>query len=283
MGWRTLVRIYLMFLAPMGATHGVNIVNIAFADPRILEDDCEMTADCVSAGLDIKDPVRLLGAVNTIHAAGGYVKIALGGDVYGNPAEGISFQEVDKLASRIVRLVDDYNLDGVDLTTVRDCGVYECAYAENQLYLIYRLRSLLPNKIISYTFPSSPNYSPTYSLVIQSSISHLDYVSISQCSQSGRISGINELLEMGVPQHKIVCGVILYRDCYYNENNGGMGNTIAAAELVLSEQLGGVMTWSINTDTDHRGDNEIGACTDFQTGKSDGTYIDTISYILNHS
>merc|ERR1711922_38783 len=172
-------------VAPMGATHGVNIVNIAFADPRILEDDC--------------------------------------------------------------------------------------AYAENQLYLIYRLRSLLPNKIISYTFPSSPNYSPTYSLVIQSSISHLDYVSISQCSQSGRISGINELLEMGVPQHKIVCGVILYRDCYYNENNGGMGNTIAAAELVLSEQLGGVMTWSINTDTDHRGDNEVGSCTDFQTGKSDGT------------
>merc|ERR1712183_278139 len=86
-------------VAPMGATHGVNIVNIAFADPRILDDECESSADCVSAGLDIKDPVRLLGAVNSIHAAG------------------ISFRDVDKLASRIVHLVDDYNLDGVDLTT----------------------------------------------------------------------------------------------------------------------------------------------------------------------
>jgi len=260
----------------IGATRGANIVNIAFADPSALDDiDCETSGDCISAGLDIKDPAKLLNGVKTIHEAGGYVKIAIGGEVFDNPGEHINFQDVDKLVNRLVRLVYDYNLDGVDLTTVRDCGAWmECSYAAKQIYLISRLRSMMPNKIISYTFPSTPQ-SLTYGKVINSSISHLDYLSMSQCSQNGDIRGITDLLDMGVPGYKIVCGVILTRDC-------GMTNTIAAAELVLAQQYGGVMTWSINSDTYHRGENDAGTCNDYQTGKSDGTYIDTVSYILNH-
>ena len=50
---------------------------------------------------------------------------------------------------------------------------------------------------------------------------------------------------MGIPKHKIVWGQILYRDC-------SMQKTIAAAEAVAANQYGGVMTWSINSDTYQR-------------------------------
>ena len=81
---------------------------------------------------------------------------------------------------RIVSLVDEYNLDGVDLTTVRDCGSWiDCSYVNKQISLIERFRTLMPNKIISYTFPYAP-LSRTYSKVISESIEYLDYVSMSQ-------------------------------------------------------------------------------------------------------
>ena len=93
---------------------------------RALDDvECETSGECISVGLDIKDPARLVNGVKQIHAAGGYVKIAVGGEVFGNPGDAIHFQDVDKLVNRLVRLVYDYNLDGVDLTTVRDCGYQE--------------------------------------------------------------------------------------------------------------------------------------------------------------
>ncbi len=89
-------------------------------------------------------------------------------------------ETLEQLVTRIVSLVDEYDLDGVDLTTVRECGPYtECRYADIQIYLIERLRFFMENKIISYTFPSAP-HSPTYSKVIGASIQHVDYVSMSQ-------------------------------------------------------------------------------------------------------
>ena len=128
----------------------------------------------------------------------------------------------------------------------------------------------MPNKIISYTFPYYPN-SDTYSVVIRAAIKYLDYVSMSQGTQAY----VDDLIEMGVPKHKIVWGQILYRDC-------GMVKTIEAAEAVVANQYGGVMTWSINSDTYQRNNDEAGACTEFQTGKPDASFINTVSYILNH-
>ena len=177
-------------------------------------------------------------AVKSIHAAGGFVKMAFGGETYGNPSAPMDM--VDLLVNRIVNLVDEYNLDGVDLTTVRDCGYRECGYEDSQIQLIKRLRVFMPRKIISYTFPYFPN-SLTYSKVIKATMDDVDYFMMSQGSQEY----VNEMIALNVPKHKIVWGEIILRDC-------GMGNTVEAAVAVAAEQYGGVMTWSINADTYQR-------------------------------
>ena len=45
--------------------------------------------------------------------------------------------------------------------------------------------------------------------------------------------------------------------------------------------LPGVMTWSINRDTNHRMDYSAGECNIFQTGSPDGTFISAIRQVLN--
>lgn len=50
------------------------------------------------------------------------------------------------------------------------------------------------------------------------------------------------------------------------------------ANIVKNEGYAGVMTWSINHDTDHR--EPYPGCTPFQTGQPDGTYTNAISEIL---
>ena len=63
---------------------------------------------------------------------------------------------------------------------------------------------------------------------------------------SGTQEYADDLIDLGIPKHKIVWGQILgYRDC-------SMEKTIAAAEAVAAAQYGGVMTWSINSDTYQR-------------------------------
>ena len=91
----------------------------------------------------------------------------------------INSDDVKQLVERIFSLVEEYNFDGVDITTINSCSYNTpCPYTDNQIYMIERLRTLMPYKIISYTFPKSPN-NPTFSKVITQSIDNLDYVSTS--------------------------------------------------------------------------------------------------------
>ena len=72
----------------------------------------------------------------------------------------------------------------------------------------------------------------------------------------------------------LLCSIIL--DCL-------MEATFAAAMNVRNDRYSGVMTWAINTDTDRRGEYEYEECNVFQTGHPDGSYVDMISYLLNHN
>ena len=129
-------------VSPIGSTRGVNIVNLAFADPKVLTEwECLASPDCITSGFELKDSAVLHQAVKSIHAAGGFVKMAFGGEAYGNPGDWLlSDSEVEQLVTRIVNLVDEYDFDGVDLTTVRSCGYEVYGYADKQIYLIERLR-----------------------------------------------------------------------------------------------------------------------------------------------
>lgn len=82
------------------------------------------------------------------------VKLALGGDTYGNLGESVTEDDADFFVQRISHIVKEYNMDGVDLTQVRDCGMYtDCGLSERQKKIIKQLRVELPHKLISYTFP----------------------------------------------------------------------------------------------------------------------------------
>lgn len=85
------------------------------------------------------DPVKLHNAVASIHAKGGLVKLAVGGQTYGNlgVTEGriMNSLEQNQFVQRIVRVVEIYNFDGIDLTQV------EVYYNHN--YLIFCKGQLL--------------------------------------------------------------------------------------------------------------------------------------------
>lgn len=56
----------------------------------------------------------------------------------------------------------------------------------------------------------------------------------------------------------------------------------AKSQSKYAKELGlpGVMTWSINRDTNHRTEN-AGECNELQTGLSDGTFVNEIYKVLH--
>ena len=53
-----------------------------------------------------------------IHDAGGFVKIAFGGENSYNPGENLNQEELAFLVERIKKFVNDFKLDGVEFTFV---------------------------------------------------------------------------------------------------------------------------------------------------------------------
>jgi len=270
-------------VVPIGSSGGFNVVNLAFArDTATIEEvlACDISPDCVTPGLsDMKDNEAFRKAIKVIHDAGGFVKISFGGVTYGTPGESLDEVELELLVHRIVNLLDDFDLDGVDLV-LDGCGVSsgKCEHPENVVFIINSLRRMMPNKMISLSFPHQPERYQYYMNVITSTIENLDYLSMIW----GFESDVTYLIENGIPKSKIVYGSIVSREKYCDLE---FENLIHKAERVKTDQLGGVVYWSINSDTHYRNghpDDVPGECTDYQTGMEDGTVIKTISYILNN-
>ena len=62
--------------------------------------------------------IWLWNIFQAIHDAGGFVKIAFGGQNADIPSENLNHDELDLLIQRIVNLIDNYELDGVEFTYV---------------------------------------------------------------------------------------------------------------------------------------------------------------------
>jgi len=256
--------------SPIGSKHGVNVVNIAFALPNVTSDyQCDRDPGCITEGYR-GNSTYLHYAVDKIHASGGFVKLAIGGETYGNPGSGLKLSDVRSFCYRISNVVKKYNLDGVDLTQVQDCGLQsDCGLVEIQQSIISNLRSNLPDAILSYTFPGNPT-SLLHKPVLEESYPYLDYI----VGFRGSSYLMEQIQSLGIPPNKIVWGINNVHQC-------GLGGVLEAANFVRTGGYGGVLTWSINSDTDHRGSSGPGECTEFQTGHPDGTYVNMISYLLN--
>ena len=246
-------------ITPIGSKQGVNIVNVAFAMPGYGSCyEAPIPANCtLLPGYQGKeDPLRQ--AVRHIHEHNGFVKIAIGGDTYGNPKPGNGLY-----AYWLAKQIDDYGLDGVDFVVKE----WQPEWVFNQTDLarmIGELRLEMPNKIISVTVPACTT---CWNPLLEASEPDLDYVTVFR-ARSNNIA-INH-----VPNHKIVWGIMLTQDCL-------MTTTLEAATVVRDEGYTGVSTWSINSDTAQRGDYEYAECNQYQTGHEDASYINMISYLLN--
>jgi len=244
-------------ISPIGSKHGVNVVNLAFARPGYGTCD-EITGYCnLLPGYQGKE-ASLREAVDIIHSKGGLIKIAIGGSGYGNPTAG-GYNYTMPLADTI----EEFNLDGVDFTAVQWDIMDEAGVAE----MIKKLREYMPNKLISVTLPI---HQSAWNTLIRGSEPYVDYFNI-----YGANSNDLWFIEDDIPKSKIVWGVEIARDCL-------MEATFTAASTVRNESYSGVMTWAINTDTDQRNGYEYEECNGFQTGHPDGSYVDMISYLLNH-
>jgi len=261
-------------ITPIGSTTGVNIVNVAFASNNVTDDDT-CGGGCITDGL-YSDPDLLREAIQAIHAKGGLVKLAVGGQIYGDTGYHSNETMDAAFVARIAAVVDRYNFDGVDLDQRSDCGKPSCGIEGSQIYIIRELRKALKTKLISYTFPANSwDHSGLFDKVTLNSHQHLDSINV-YWQKNGTSWKMEQMVGNGVPKEKLVWGIPIAYDC-------DMEQTVKAALFVQEEGYGGVMTWSINTDTHRRtATNSVPyECGDFQTGHYDGTYVDTISLLLN--
>ena len=225
-------------ITPLGSSHGVNVVNVAFAD-NAKQETCG--TECITSGLNM-NPDHFVAGVKEIQAKGGFVKLALGGEVYGNPGDYLTLAEIPYLTQRIQRVVDKYDLDGVDLVHVRAPGYISQIQIDRESLVIQSLRELMPSKLISFTYPGYPTDVPTnVDKILENTHIYLDYIT----PHGANLEGILALKDLGVPKEKIVWGIWNVKDCYLEK-------LVESTKFVRSELYGGVSSWSINSDTAQR-------------------------------
>jgi len=268
-------------VTPLGSDNGVNVVNIAFASNALNDRWCNTAQNCITSGLSM-NATQLTMDVDFIHSAGGLVKLAVGGEVYGNLGSNTYHDyTVVNLASRLANVVHKYNLDGVDLTQQQACGNWDEALCNLafHLELLEKLRALLPDKIISYTFPRAGDRDglEPFRSVAMYGHQYVDYFNVFGAKNSGQI---NSVVSLGVPIGKVVWGLNIGCNSEY-WGDVMIEDAMDAAVLAKQYKLGGVMTWSINKDTNKRMDNWDGACNEFQTGMEDASFVNAISSIIN--
>ena len=188
---------------------------------------------------------------------------------------------VHNMARRLANVVTKFELDGVDLAQQQACGNWDerlCNLAFH-LGLLEKLRALLPDKIISYTFPRAGDKDglQPFRGVAMYGHHYVDYINVFGAKNSGQI---NSLVSLGVPSSKIVWGLNIGCNSEY-WGDVMIEDAMDAAVRAKSYKLGGMMTWSINKDTSKRGDNWEGKCDEFQTGIPDASFVNAISSIIN--
>jgi len=247
-------------ITPIGTKHGVNIVNLAFGKPGKSGCSEAQGEPCVLLPGYQGNETLLREGIDTIHSKGGLVKIAIGGATYGNPTP-------NHYLPRLVNTIEEYGLDGVDFTEVTWTTSDQAGVAA----MIKELREMMPRGIISLTLPSRGCWDDCWGTLTRGSEPYVDYFNIYDATPDSI-----QIFESYIPRSKLVWGIEIARDCL-------MEATFTAATTVRRDRYSGVMTWAINTDTDQRGDYENEECNGFQTGHPDGSYVDIISYILNHN
>jgi len=252
----------------IGSRKGVNIVDLSFGDYSPGLGGLEAPLDIITEG------------IAAIHAAGGLVKVAYGGALYSMSQYVKTEEDAVQFCKALKDTFATYHLDGLDLD-VEDGGTSP----DIQAKLISECRRELGESAhITYTIPALVSNLNPWKDTIARSASILDAVNV--MAYDVYWTGYNFTMDMeglnavGIPNSKIVWGLMPGHHDAGNEYTS-VEQARAAADFVNEQGLAGLMTWSINRDTDHRMGNSAGTDNLYQTGLPDATFINAISDQLN--
>jgi len=181
------------------------------------------------------------------------VKIAFGGDEFGNIRVPYGITDIaDRIVEHILNAVDILGVDGVDLVQKSGCGTrnFRCDDATSkQLYILETLKREMPDKIISYTFPSG-RYGINYPFLDILKYGH-QYLDTINLFGSKDVGSIRQALNIkGISSRKLIWGIGI--GCNEERRNIDDVNIVEAkdiARIAKAFELGGISIWSINRDT----------------------------------
>ena len=140
------------------------------------------------------------------------------------------------------------------------------------LYVVHEFRKRMPTKLLTYTFPGdSTQLNFPFRDVLEYGHQYLNTINVFR-GEMDTIQVLNS--EYGVPKSKMILGLAI--GCNQNPfEDVDLAKALNYTEFVKNEGLAGIMTWSLNRDTDHRTLEEN--CNELQTGQPDGTFLETIN------
>jgi len=254
--------------SPLGSTKGVNVVELSFGNygPGL-------------GGLEAPEDVIREG-IKAIHDAGGIVKMAFGGALYSMSEYIKNEQDAVEFCKNLKVTFDEYGIDGMDLD-IEDGGTN----ANVQFKVISECRKQLgPSAHITYTIPALSSGIAPWSDTIRKSAEHLDAINVMAYDYYwlgyNFDLDVQSLNDLGIPNSKIVWGIMPGHHDAGNEYTT-LDDAKKTARYVKKNGLAGVMTWSINRDAAKRMQFGAGVDNLYQTGKPDGTYLNTVSAELN--
>merc|ERR1712223_1084803 len=252
----------LDYLLPLITPH-LDVVTIAFADLDIERcfrtltggDPCRQFVCGLNMFEQLDDEIfqSFKHFIKKLQLQNILVKIAFGGEEFGNIRVPYGITDIaDRIVEHILNVVDILGVDGVDLVQKNGCGTrnFRCDDATSkQLYILETLKREMPDKIISYTFPSG-RYGINYPFldILRYGHQYLDTINL---FGSKDVSSIQEaLLIKGINSHKIIWGIgIGCNEEHRNIDDVNIEEAKGIATIAKRLKLGGILIWSINRDT----------------------------------
>lgn len=268
-------------VSPYPAIGAVNVVGISFGDYSYKRDSQNVISigyinSQVMSNGQVFSPDELRSAIRLLKENGAKVKLSFGGATFSMSSQVKSIPDAEDFIHSTVQAVSQFELDGLDF----DIEDGACS-SELQSHVISRLKNILPNILISYTFPGMAESHEPYRSVISNTHHYLDFLNVmaydAYWSGYNPIDNFNNICSLGVPRCKLVWGIMPGRHDAPNEFTS-LEDARKAAEYVVNSGMAGVMLWSLNRDTNHR----TGASeTVFETGLEDGSYIKCVSEVFS--
>jgi len=257
--------------SPSGSRLHPNVVSIAFCDYTFARDRHDqlnfgfINSQVCSDG-QLYSAERLKEDIRRVQRQGGKIKVSFGGATFPFHNAINSEAKAREFASRAAEAVVQYGLDGVDFD-FEDRN----SNGDLQVGVITSLRSSLPDKLLTLTVPAiSHSYEPSRQVIASTTslISALNVMAYDTYWKDYNASAdFLAFTQIGVPKAKLVWGVMPGpSDCPHEFTSERDAYNIA--HFVKSQEMAGVMIWSINRDTNRRSTTERQS----QTGLPDGTF-----------